>query len=171
MQWEKLSNNLGEVTVHDLDLNTGDNDTDSNASDDDFQPDDEYQKEFDDEAKLQGQGLASGENQDDHFLDALEQYNEESVSGVEVTEIDAAHTDAAKGDEDSDSNPGVETIDDGGDERRNDGDDDYEDSESESGKESVNNVEPTPDEPIPRGLDCSIDGPAWVNGTVTTKAY
>ena len=58
----------GKITIHDLDLNTGDNDSDSNASDDDFQPDDEYQKEFDDEAKLQGQGLVSDESQDDHFF-------------------------------------------------------------------------------------------------------
>lgn len=57
----------GKITIHDLDLDKGDNDTDSNASDDDFQLDDEHQKKFDNEAKVQGQGLASDENQDDHF--------------------------------------------------------------------------------------------------------
>lgn len=84
----------------------------------------------------------------------MEQHDEESVSGVKVIKIDAAHTDAAGDDENT--NPGVETIDvnDGDDD---DDDDDYVDNESNSDKESVSNVEPVPDESIPRGLDCGLN--------------
>lgn len=69
----------------------------------------------------------------------------------------------------------METIDvddeDDDDDDNNDDNDDYENDESNSDKESVNNVEPSPDEPIPSGLDCDLDGLPWVNDTVSTKAY
>ena len=58
-----------------MDLNLNDNgDDDSNASDESFNHDEEYQDEFDKEEKTRFEDLATDEVQDDHFQLPFQQH-------------------------------------------------------------------------------------------------
>jgi hypothetical protein len=68
----------GKVTLEDfmdgIDNDDDDDDDDSNASDDDFVHDEEYQREFNEETRLEkNEGLAIDENHADAFSNDLEQ--------------------------------------------------------------------------------------------------
>ena len=64
----QFTNKDGRVTINDLDLNLDDNDDDdSNASDESFDHDKEYQDEHDKEEKTRFDNLATNEVQEDHF--------------------------------------------------------------------------------------------------------
>jgi hypothetical protein len=72
----EFANINGKVTLDDFieGINDGDNDDDSNASDDDFVHDEEYQKEFNEETRLEkNEGLAIDEYQADAFNNDLQQ--------------------------------------------------------------------------------------------------
>ena len=63
----QLTNMDGRVTIHDLDLNhVDDDDSNSNASDESFDYDKQYQKEFDNNANGD-KDFATDEIQEDHF--------------------------------------------------------------------------------------------------------
>ena len=58
----------GRITIHGLNLNRADDDdNNSNASDESFVNNEEYQKEFTNN-KIGDEGLATDETQEDHFL-------------------------------------------------------------------------------------------------------
>ena len=65
----------GKITIHDLDLNRADdNDNNSNASNESFINDKEYQKEFDNDKKGD-EDLATNETQEDYFLLPFQQHH------------------------------------------------------------------------------------------------
>ena len=71
----QFRNKDGKVTINDLDLNLNDDDNnDSNASDESFFHDKEYQEEFNKEEKMRFEDLATDEVQDDHFQLPLQQH-------------------------------------------------------------------------------------------------
>ena len=71
----QFSNRDGRVTINDLDLNMDDDDDDSNASDESFKHDEEYQKEFDNDENRGDKDLNTDETQEDHFNLPFQQHH------------------------------------------------------------------------------------------------
>ena len=71
----RFSNRDSRVTINDLDLNMDDDDNDSNASDESFKHDEEYQKEFDNEEKKGDEDLNTDESEEDYFNLSFQQHH------------------------------------------------------------------------------------------------
>jgi hypothetical protein len=83
----EFANINDKVTLDDFieGINDGDNDDDSNASDDDFVHDKEYQKEFNEETRLEkNEGLAVDKDQADAFGNDLQQLVQDPTDRPEL---------------------------------------------------------------------------------------
>jgi hypothetical protein len=85
--YKEFANINGKVTLDDFieRINDGDNDDDSNASNDGFVHEEEYQKEFSEETRLEkDEGLAVDEDQADAFGNDLQQLVQDPTDRLEL---------------------------------------------------------------------------------------